>query len=147
MTEDLIQEVFLKFWRDPHAFDPARGSEFGAWFMRVAVNLALDETRRVRPEALPEDFDVAADDVPDAETHLIADEQDLRLKKALLDLPARQRMALVLFTYEDYKLGDVAELMQITSKAVESLLTRARDNLKKKWMLQAASEERRSHAG
>jgi RNA polymerase sigma-70 factor (ECF subfamily) len=53
-----------------------------------------------------------------------------RVDAALRDLPDRQRMALTLFHYEGLSQVEVGRIMGISDEAVESLLARARRNLK-----------------
>src|SRR5712691_9541973 len=53
-AEDLLQEVFLQLWRNPGAFDAARGS-LGAWLAVITRNRAIDAVRRRRPETDIED--------------------------------------------------------------------------------------------
>src|SRR5215203_7019074 len=45
LSEELLQEVFLKVWRSSHTFDPSRGS-FSTWLYRVTRNCVLDLYRR-----------------------------------------------------------------------------------------------------
>jgi RNA polymerase sigma-70 factor (ECF subfamily) len=57
-AEDVLQEVFLQLWRNPGAFDAARGS-LGAWLAVITRNRAIDALRRRRPETDIEDVGVA----------------------------------------------------------------------------------------
>lgn len=53
-AEDVLQEVFLQLWRNPGAFDAARGS-LGSWLAVVTRNRAIDSLRKRRPETDIED--------------------------------------------------------------------------------------------
>src|SRR3712207_6531186 len=53
-----------------------------------------------------------------------------RIRAALDDLNERQRMAVVLNKFEDKNYAEIAEVMGLTTKAVKSLLSRARMNLR-----------------
>ena len=46
LAEDVTQEVFLRLWRRPQSYDPARG-RFVSWLMSITRNRAIDEQRRV----------------------------------------------------------------------------------------------------
>lgn len=48
-AEDVLQEVFLQLWRNPSAFDAARGN-LGSWLAVVTRNRAIDSLRKRRPE-------------------------------------------------------------------------------------------------
>ena len=127
-AEDVAQEALLRLWRG------ASGLEVGLagvkpWLRRVVSNLCIDRVRgRVRltvVEDLP--------DVPEEPRQLAALEQKetrLRVDAALKKLPERQRLALTLFHYEGLSQIEVGETMGISDEAVESLLGRARRQLK-----------------
>ncbi len=98
LAEDVVQEAFLAYWRNPAAYDGARGT-FGSWFLALVHHKAVDAVRR--EESQRRRTDAAAqlagqDPVRDvAET--VADRiTDLRVRSALGGLPAVQREALVL---------------------------------------------------
>src|SRR5215475_13544192 len=48
-AEDVLQEVFLQLWRNPGAFDSARGT-LGAWLAVITRNRAIDTLRKRKPE-------------------------------------------------------------------------------------------------
>src|SRR5437762_10506503 len=58
-AEDVLQEVFLQLWRNPSAFDAARGS-LGAWLAVITRNRAIDSLRKRRPTIDLEDVVVSA---------------------------------------------------------------------------------------
>ncbi|AFT89419.1 RNA polymerase sigma factor [Paraburkholderia phenoliruptrix] len=127
-AEDVAQEVFVRIWK--HAARWREGeAKFDTWVHRVALNLCYDRLRGRREELrdeLPEEVDPAA--LPDV--RLEARARDERIRAALAALPARQREALVLCYYQEMSNIDAAALMGITVDALESLLARARRNLR-----------------
>jgi RNA polymerase sigma factor (sigma-70 family) len=127
-AEDVAQEAFLRIWQ--HAPRWREGeARFDTWLHRVALNLCYDRLRKHREEPvdeLPESADPAA--LPDV--HLEARSRDARVQAALAALPARQREALVLNYYQELSNTEAASLMGITVEALESLLARARRNLR-----------------
>ncbi|MCB1509475.1 MAG: sigma-70 family RNA polymerase sigma factor [Hyphomicrobiaceae bacterium] len=127
-AEDVAQETLLRLWRSASTIDVGNGG-IGPWLRQVARNLAIDRwraARRIEPTG----------DVPDGETPATQfeslDEQDTarEVGAALARLPDRQRMAVVLFHFEDMSQKDVAEALDVSEDALESLLARARRKLK-----------------
>jgi RNA polymerase sigma-70 factor (ECF subfamily) len=140
-AEDLAQEVFLRVYRARKKYR-AR-SRFSTWLFTIANNLALNALRarqRRAAVALP-----ATDSGPlgrrPAE-QLVRDKamppaQRLQqrelagiIQHALEGLNERQRMAVVLNKFEDMNYAEIADTMGLTTKAVKSLLNRARTNLR-----------------
>lgn len=127
-AEDVAQETFLRLWRlgatleiGPHGIRP--------WLRRVASNLCIDRMRGRAKVTVTDELP----EVPDAPRQLAgieANEMRVRVDAALKALPERQRQALVLFHFEGMSQVEVAEAMGITDEAVESLLARARRQLK-----------------
>ena len=126
-AEDVAQEAFVKLWKAPGALRD--GGAVRAWLVRVASNLAIDRLRRKQP-MLVDELPDRADDRPDAETELARHEVSVRIDAAIAGLPERQRIALVLTYYEHMSNQQTGDIMQLSVDAVESLLSRARRNLK-----------------
>lgn len=128
-AEDAAQEAMLRVWRQIHRFDPEI-ARFSTWLYRITVNLCIDQSRKWRGEALPDDYDVT-DPSPDAEQNLAAREAKHSLATALHGLPARQRAAMLLVYEEGLSGAEAARVLGFSPKAVERLLARARETLRK----------------
>jgi RNA polymerase sigma-70 factor, ECF subfamily len=63
LSEELVQEVFLKVWRSSSTFDPSRGS-FSTWLYRVTRSSALDLYRKRRAHRVHQ--------IPDGDPHIAA---------------------------------------------------------------------------
>ncbi len=140
-AEDLAQEAFLRVYRARKKYRPR--SKFSTWLFTIANNLALNTLRaRQRKPVVP----LPAQDsgplgprpaeqlVPDHGTGPMQKVQNQELcqviRRALDGLNDRQRMAVVLNKFEDMGYAEIAEVMGLTAKAVKSLLSRARENLR-----------------
>jgi len=75
-------------------------------------------------------FDIS--DAEDPESLIIRDEHREWVQKALDSLPENQRTAIILSKYDDLTQKEIASIMETTEGAVESLLQRAKANLRKK---------------
>jgi RNA polymerase sigma-70 factor (ECF subfamily) len=140
-AEDLAQEVFLRIYRARKKYR-AR-SKFSTWLFTIANNLALNALRsRQRKPVVPLRVHdsgplgprPAEQMVPDRGSgpmsRLQRNELAAVIRRALEGLNERQRMAVVLNKFEDMNYAEIAEVMGLTIKAVKSLLSRARLNLR-----------------
>lgn len=125
-AEDVAQEAMLRMWKmapDWRA-DEARLS---TWLYRVTANLCTDRLRRQKFQG-PALDEVAEppDPSPGAEQRLQNDARHRVLRNALATLPERQRQAVVLRHLEGLDNPGIAEIMDITPRAVESLTARGK---------------------
>lgn len=96
-AEEAAQEVFLKVWRHAEAYDARRGP-VSTWILSIARNTAVDVARLKRPDPLdPQTLTALAErgETRDSYDALDARLDLLRLKGAVLKLPAEQRVALM----------------------------------------------------
>ena len=120
---DLCQETLLRAWQQ---FAKIRHYEQpGAWLFRVATNLALNAIERratisSRVVPLHDEHQPTGDDLAGRIAHL-----DL-IHRTLLQLPARERAALVLREVEGFSNGEIAHALDISANSVRMLLSRAR---------------------
>jgi RNA polymerase sigma-70 factor (ECF subfamily) len=140
-AEDLAQEVFLRVYRVRKKYH-AR-AKFSTWLFTIANNLALNALRtRQRKPAVPLNLRDSGPLGPRPAEQLVRDrgnqpaerlqQQELAaiVQQALAGLNERQRVAVVLNKFEDMNYNEIAEVMGLTTKAIKSLLCRARDNLR-----------------
>jgi RNA polymerase sigma-70 factor (ECF subfamily) len=127
-AEDVAQEAFLRLWRSGATLEIGPAG-IRPWLRRVVSNLCLDRVRgqgRVKVvEELPE--------VPEPAKQLAAlESQDVqrRVEVAMQKLPDRQRLALTLFHFEGLSQIEIGNVLGVSDEAVESLLSRARRQLK-----------------
>ena len=143
-AEDLTQEVFLRVWKSSKNYKP--DAKFTTWLYRIAINLCINRQKALRmrrwfsvsethsqkqnsEEAI---FPDEGSETVSAENHLINSEQSRRLLNALNDLPTSQRLAIVLKIYDGLSYHEISQLMNRSVSAVDSLLIRAKKNLRKK---------------
>jgi len=129
-AEDVAQEAFLKVWRRAKSFKGR--SSFSTWLYRVVVNQCLNFRRkRARAKNVPLDEAIAADG-PGLDERLDEARRAAAVRAAVDELPPRQRMALILSKFEGRSYREIAEIMRTSTSSLESLLFRAKRNLKKK---------------
>lgn len=134
LAEDVTQEVFLRIWRQPASFDPARG-RFISWISSVARNRALDEQRRMSRRRRAEDQDedpilrLPAEGRGDDPAHetVLADERR-RVHEAMRDLPEAQRRVIELAYFGGLTQTEIAER---TGDPLGTIKTRVRLGMRK----------------
>lgn len=131
-AEDVVQEAFLKLWDGRAKWKAGKGAKFTTWFYRVVYNQALDHIAKKRANRQQELPEYLQSDDPAADDILWNVEQGDAMAEALAELPERQRTAMVLFYTEELSQKEVADIMGITPKAVESLTGRAKVTLKER---------------
>ena len=126
-SEDIVQEAFLKLWRDPLQVREAKALK--GWLMRVASNAVIDRSRRPAHADIDAALDVSD---PSARTDQALDrgEAAVLVDRGLASLPDRQRQALSLVYFECLSNIEAAVVMEVSIEAVESLLARAKRGLK-----------------
>ena len=145
-AEELVQEAFFRVHRARDRYRPE--AKFSTWLYRIATNLALNELRRPRRRAPHASADAegvaplpavapATDEVVDARR------RGERVAAALAELPERQRAALCLAAVEGLSYAEVAEALDVTEKAVKSLVHRARSALAERLAAPAREGEER----
>jgi RNA polymerase sigma-70 factor, ECF subfamily len=126
-TEDIAQEAFLKLWNNPSQLREAGALK--GWLVRVAHNLAMDWFRHRPVSADAEQIEVA-DQRPSAEDQMNRDWVTQRINAAVAKLPERQKQVITLVHFEQFSQPDAARAMELSLDGLESLLARARRNLK-----------------
>lgn len=154
-AEDMVQETLLRAWRRLDSYE-GRAS-FRAWLYKIATNASLDalDSRRARllpnlthasadpndpfPEAIHDPLWL--DPLPDSLLHGLSNNPEARYEiresvslaflAALQELPGRQRAVLILRDVLDWSAREVADLLDVTVIAVNSLLQRARETVEK----------------
>jgi RNA polymerase sigma-70 factor (ECF subfamily) len=143
-AEDLTQEAFLRVWKSAGAYKP--DARFTTWLYRIAANLCINRQRSLRirkwftvsdPDPPPPGSEGATLISPTVtqttpEDDLIQAERSRAVRKALDALPANQRMAVVLKIYGGMTYHEISQIMRRSVPAVDSLLIRAKANLRKK---------------
>lgn len=140
-AEDLAQEVFLRVYRNRKKYHPS--AKFATWLFTIANNLALNVLRgRQRKPTVSLPAQESGPLGPRPQEQLVIDhghtpahglkQRELAdiIRRALDELNERQRMAVVLNKFEEMNYAEIAEVMGLTTKAVKSLLSRARSKLR-----------------
>lgn len=135
VAEDLVQEVFLKVYRNPKAFDP-RG-RFATWIFAVARNACIDWLRLKRLPTVPigstdDDSDRGmdpADPKAGPGSEVLLGELEERLDGALKGLSLKLREVFLLCAVQGLSYEEAADIVGCPVKTISSRLSRARDQV------------------
>ncbi len=130
-AEDALQEVFLKVHQHASRFEPQ--SRVSAWLNRITANHCLNRLRQRRSLESLDQGVASALAAPGASPLEALEEKELaaRLENLLAALPENQRRALVLKRFGGLSYREIAELLDLSIPAVDGLIKRARQFLKK----------------
>lgn len=141
-AEDLTQEVFLRVYRARKTYEP--GAKFATWLFSIAnhaaANSLRDRSRRHEVTLQSHDsgplgarpldrlLQASSGQMPTRQL----DKAEMRdvVRMSIEALNERQRMAVLLSKFEGMSYIEIAEVMEISTQALKSLLSRARENLR-----------------
>jgi RNA polymerase sigma-70 factor, ECF subfamily len=132
-AEDIAQEVFIEVYQSIKSF--RQDAQLSTWIYRIAVTKSLDELKKRKRHKRFASFGklLHIDDVihwlsggsmPDKGVQ--ADEKMGEIQAALNTLPDNQRIAFTLSKIDGYSNPEIADILQTTVIAVESLIKRAK---------------------
>jgi RNA polymerase sigma-70 factor (ECF subfamily) len=125
LTDEVVQETWLTAVRRIRSFDPEHGS-FAGWLRGIAANILRNRFRGEKRRAKQMRSLNGQYPAPQPATHGEAVDLAERIAKALANLPERYEAALRAKYLDQQSVAQIAETWNETPKAVESLLTRAR---------------------
>ena len=142
-AEDIVQESLIKAYNSLGSFKGE--SRLSTWLYRITVNTCINELEKrkrrwlfgsggAKNEEITEIFGSSSQGSP--EQQLIDKETTIKVRKAIDNLPQKQKSAFILQRYQDLSQQEIAQIMDTTEGAVEQLLQRAKSNLKKALSLQ-----------
>ncbi|MDP8212092.1 MAG: RNA polymerase sigma factor [Candidatus Zapsychrus exili] len=141
-AEDAAQQVFINIYNLKKSYKPS-DAQFTTWLYTVCKNTCLKTFRRekLKTISLNQSKELSEGSVPlqvadDKEStpvdDAISNETDKLVKEAIDALVENQKMVLILYKYDQLSYEDIAKVMGVSTKAVKSLLHRARVTLKEK---------------
>ena len=139
-AEDISQEVFMKMFRSLKTF--RRDAKMSSWLYQIAVNTSIDSLRKKssKPKRSIEEFDqiniqeqVAGSIAQSLDPQKRAEASQIQhqISQALQNISPKERTVFVMRHYNDLKLNEIAEILNVTIGTVKSLLFRAIRKLRK----------------
>jgi RNA polymerase sigma factor (sigma-70 family) len=138
-AEDISQEVFVQVYNSISSFKG--DSKFSTWLYRITITKSLDHERRKKRKKrfafvksiFGEESEVVVNPPDFHHPGVVMDQKEnaAALFKAIDKLPENQKIAFTLHKVEGLSYQEVSEVMKTTVSSVESLMHRAKNNLKK----------------
>jgi len=129
-AEDVSQETFLRLRQAAGTYEPQ--AQFTTWLYRIVHNLSLDQRRKGRKDPLS--LEAVQTDAAETAQASPLERRELAqaVQNAVGELSERQRRVIILHRYEGLSHEEISEVTGWSKSAVESLLVRAYENLRKK---------------
>jgi RNA polymerase sigma-70 factor (ECF subfamily) len=136
-AEDMVQEAMIKAYNNINSFKG--DSKLSTWLYRITVNTCLNEIDKRKRRSFFSRIEDIAEKLRDTsesgetpEQQMIQQESDRKVRKAIDSLPAKQKTAFILQRYKELSQKEISEVMQLSEGAVEQLLQRGKNNLRKR---------------
>ncbi len=132
-AEEIVQDVFIKVYKSLSSFDAK--AAFSTWLYRVTVNSSLNVLRKKKRQKLwveLSDILQLRSKEKQADVQMVEQSDNAFIYQAMNELPAMQRVAFILSKYEELPQARVAEILHLSTGAVEQLIYRAKNNLQQK---------------
>ncbi len=136
-SEDIAQQAFIRVWTNAKRYKPQ--AKFTTWLYTIVKNLVFTASKKRKKRSSSFSIDTEGEN----RHEMISDEVTQNPQKAaefseltqivdqaILKLPEKQRMAVILKKYEDWSYQEIAETLGVSISSLKSLLFRARTTLK-----------------
>lgn len=140
LAEELAQEAFLRVYKAAPRY--RADARFSTWIFRIATNVCLNEMRKARYNSKTESLDILANtdgvrklaEIEDRSHHpqalLESQETDHLVHQAIMNLPEKQRAALLLRIHHGFSYQEIGEQIRVSENGVKTLIHRGRQRLR-----------------
>lgn len=128
LAEEIAQDVFLKAYRNLHAFK--RESKFSTWLYKIAYNTCLSALRKKKIEFGELNESIHGNDSNNAFDELVKEDRNSMIKDLLLNLKEDDRVIIQLFFLEEQSIKEIAHITGMTDSNIKVKLHRSKAKLK-----------------
>lgn len=131
-AEEITQQVYIKVFKNIHNFKG--DSSIKTWLYRITINTSLDYIKKKKKFSFMSSgiANIPSIDFDHPGVLLERKESAKELYKVIDTLPEKQRTAFTLRFIEGMPIAEIADIMETSYKAIESLLQRAKGKLREK---------------
>jgi len=119
-ADDILQNTFIKVWKGLEGF--REDSKLYTWLYRIATNESLTFLKQQKTKYLLPiiDYENQLSETLESDKYFNGDEIQLKLQKAILNLPEKQRIVFNLKYFEEMKYEDMAEVLATSVGALKA---------------------------
>lgn len=119
-ANDVLQNVFIKVWTNLHAFRCE--SKLSTWLYRIAANESITYINREKAKRnlSIDDDDTFLIEQLESDPHFDGDAAALKLQKAILTLPERQRLVFNMKYFDDLKYSEISEILNTSEGSLKA---------------------------
>lgn len=119
-TDDVLQNAFIKAWKGLANF--RNESKLYTWLYRIATNESITFLKKQKRKFFLPIIDVQRqlENKLEADEHFTGDEVQLKLQKAILSLPEKQRLVFNMKYFDEMKYNDIAEILETSVGALKA---------------------------
>ena len=122
-AEDAVQDAFIRLYHSNKDFESEE--HIKAWLLRVTIN-AAKSTKRLFWNRMRSSYEEYMDSLT------FKEESDRSLMDEVLNLPEKYRIVIHLFYFEEYKVREIADILNVSENTVKTRLLNGRRILKEK---------------
>ena len=134
-AEDLLQEGFIKIFKNIYEFKARNEGSLAAWIKRIMVNTSISYLRKKKQQLFIENIDsyqIYENEEDPIEENENSQPDSEQLMKLISELPDGYRLVFNLYVLENYGHKEIAQILGITEGTSKSQLSKARIYLQKK---------------
>jgi RNA polymerase sigma-70 factor (ECF subfamily) len=125
-ADDVIQNTFVKIWKNLESFKS--NAQLYTWLYKIATNEALSWLKIKKKNSIVNYEEFLINFLPGDE-YFDGEELELRLQKAILSLPERQRLVFNMKYFDDLKYEEIAEILDLSTGALKASYHHARKKI------------------
>jgi RNA polymerase sigma-70 factor, ECF subfamily len=127
-AEDVVQEAFIRLWKSADTFSGKSG--LSTYFYTIVSHLCLDKIKSINKGFFEEFDEFEHHPIQEVEWNLAEGIEPEMVKRAINSLSAKQRMAMLMWAYQDMTAEQIGHALEMNKNSVDQLLYRAKLKLK-----------------
>jgi RNA polymerase sigma-70 factor (ECF subfamily) len=130
-AQDLSQDIFIKIYTNISSFNGK--SKLSTWIYRIALNTCLDWKRKIIRNKMIFIDHISKNEFLQTpiEENLLNEERNKFIHSIIRNLPDIYKTAIILYHFQNLSYADIADILHISEKTIETRLYRGRKKIKK----------------